>query len=159
MKTLSKTNLCYGRKIRLWCVEVAALLRFESLCYFPSSRKSSLLYVSSAKKIFSPFSPLNKKSLLFIWQPYLMEYFLFPFGAVGRYGKYGSLGDSQGYAAWWHLSQNVDCACPPKAAVRERHHLNHAVVPIRVPRAVWIGWPWLDGYPRSLKLQEPFFNR
>ena len=88
-----------------------------------------------------------------------MEYFLFPFGDVGRYEKYGSLGDSQGYAAWWCLSQNADCACPPKAAVRERHHLNHAVVPIRVLRAVWIGGPWLDGYHRSLKLQESFFQQ
>ena len=88
-----------------------------------------------------------------------MEYFFFPFGDVGKYGKYGSLGDSQGYVAWWRLSQNVDCACPPKAAVRERHHLNHAVVPIRVLRAVWIGGPWLDGYHRSLKLQESFFQQ
>ena len=34
---------------------------------------------------------------LFIWQSFLMEYiYFFPFGDVGRYGKYGSLGDSQG---------------------------------------------------------------
>ena len=40
---------------------MAALLKFESLCYFPSSRKSSLLYVSYAKKKSSRLSPSKTK--------------------------------------------------------------------------------------------------